>query len=245
MLSSLLFAVPKEPFRVSRTAKWTAYLQEVSPFQCSNTNSLVNLPVPWPPSQISTIFLMVTSDRGLRISFGRLGFNNHDQPPAPAFAITTKQETNNKQRTHSKHTRTKAMILHRIIRFLLCISKQNLFARSKPIDVFEWLSRNASIPAMHLPLSTVHSLQWCPFYQLVAWETGWNLLESPRQCAAIIIIIQSQYHLFSPSKQEAAAMPPLIGKLSPSRSCKTFFFLASQQLSAIVTFRAKHHEWRL
>ena len=96
---SLLFAVPEEPFRVSPTAKWTAYLQEVSPFQCSTTNSFVNFPVPWPPSQISTIFLTMTSDRGLRTSVGWLGYANHDQPSAPAFAIcnTPTRDTSKKQ----------------------------------------------------------------------------------------------------------------------------------------------------
>ena len=101
-MSSLLFAVPKEPFCVSCTTKWTACLQEVSPFQCSNTNSLVNLPVPWPPSQISTIFLTVTSDRGCGYLLDDLGFANHDQPSAPAFAIRNTHTTQAKSKQKTK-----------------------------------------------------------------------------------------------------------------------------------------------
>ena len=149
--SSLLFAVPKEPFRVSRPTKWAAYLQKVSPFQCSNTNSPVKLPVPWPPSQISTIFLTVTSDRGLRISFGRLVFANHGQPSAPAFAITTKQETNNKQRTHSKHTCTNATIPHRIIRFLLYIQNEtSLLGASQLMFLNGFCATHLSLPCIYL-----------------------------------------------------------------------------------------------
>ena len=40
--------------------------------------------------------------QGLRISFGKLGFANHDQPSAPAFAIHNHAMTKSERKTKAK-----------------------------------------------------------------------------------------------------------------------------------------------
>jgi len=85
-------------------------MQEVLPFQCNGTNSLVKLLVPGPPSHTTDVKHLSDYDvrQALRIDFGQLvGFANHHSQSAirsrrPLQFAITKQAKQQKQKQKHK-----------------------------------------------------------------------------------------------------------------------------------------------